>query len=247
MDDLARGGGFGAQFLDQAGVIAVGDEADVLAVGLVRDHQPGLFGQPAHLALGQVAEREAQEIELVGGGAVEEIALVARGVAALPQFDAAFALDAADIMARCQAIGAKLAREGDQVDELDPLVAQRTGHRGAPRGIFVGELVDHPGAEAAFIVEHIMRDAEPVAHRLGIVNVLPRAARAGALDRLAMVVELERDPDHLGAGLRGQHRDDAAVDPARHGDDDPRGLGSVSEMKIRGHRDHLYSKFTLSG
>ena len=88
-DDLARRGGLGAQFLDQPGIIAVGDEADVLAVGLVGDDQPGGLGQPANLALGQVAEREAQIIELVGGGAVEEIALVARRVAALPQFGAA--------------------------------------------------------------------------------------------------------------------------------------------------------------
>ena len=125
-------------------------------------------------------------------------------------------------MAGGEAIGAKLAREGDQVDELHPLVAQRAGHRRAPRGIFVGELVDHAGAEAAFIVEHIMGDAEPVADGLGIVDVLPGAAAARALHRLAMIVELERDADHLGAGARGERGDDAAVDAARHGDDDAR-------------------------
>ena len=35
-----------------------------------------------------------------------------------------------------------------------------------------------------------------------------------------MIVKLERDPDHLGAGARGERGRDRAVDPARHGDDD---------------------------
>jgi hypothetical protein len=150
-------------------------------------------------------------------------------------------------MARGEAIGAKLAREGDQVDELDPLIAQGAGHRRSPGGIFVGELVDHAGAEAAFIIEHIMGDAEPVAYGLGIIDVLAGATGASALDRLAMIVKLERNADHLGPGLRGQRGDHAAVDAAGHGDDDARGLRSIAEMKSWGHRRHLYSKFTLSG
>jgi hypothetical protein len=96
-----------------------------------------------------------------------------------------------------------------------------------------------------------MGDAEPVAHGLGVIDVLTGAAGATALDGLAMIVQLERDPDHLGTGPGGERGDHAAVDAARHGNDDARGsqtvLGSVSEIEIRGHRRHLYSKFTLSG
>jgi hypothetical protein len=66
-----------------------------------------------------------------------------------------------------------------------------------------------------------------------------------------MVVKLERYADHLGAGPCGERGDHAAVNAARHGNDDARGgrtiLESVSEIEIRGHRRHLYSKFTLSG
>jgi hypothetical protein len=62
-----------------------------------------------------------------------------------------------------------------------------------------------------------------------------------------MVVELERHPDHLGAGAGSKRRDHAAVDPARHGDDDARGLRSGAEIKIKGHCRRLYSKFTSSG
>jgi hypothetical protein len=44
VDDLARRLGLGPQPLDQPGIVAVGHEADVLAVGLGRDDQPGLGG-----------------------------------------------------------------------------------------------------------------------------------------------------------------------------------------------------------
>src|SRR5947209_12867446 len=65
-----------AQALHQPGIITVGHEADVLAVGLGRDLEIELGRNPAHLVLGQVAERKAQEVELITRGAVEEVALV---------------------------------------------------------------------------------------------------------------------------------------------------------------------------
>jgi hypothetical protein len=74
-------------------------------------------------------------------------------------------------------------------------------------------------AEAALVVEHVMRDAEPVGDRAGVVDVL--AGAAGAPDRRAMVVELQRDADHLGAAARGERGRDRGIDAARHGDDDP--------------------------
>ena len=76
-------------------------------------------------------------------------------------------------------------------------------------------------AEAALIIEHIMGDAEPLGDRLGVVDVLAGAAGPRAPDRLAMIVELERHSDHLGAAARGERGHDRAVDAARHGDDDP--------------------------
>ena len=57
--------------------------------GLAATSRPKLGGDPPHLVLGQVAEREAQEVELLARRPVEEIALVAARVGALVQFDAA--------------------------------------------------------------------------------------------------------------------------------------------------------------
>ena len=109
-------------------------------------------------------------------------------------------------MAGREAVGAELAREGDEVDELHALVAACARHRRPPMRIFVDEAVDHALAEAAFVIEHIMGDPEPVGDHLGVVDVLAGAAGARAPHRLAMIVELERDADDLGAGAARRAR-----------------------------------------
>jgi hypothetical protein len=48
-----------------------------------------------------------------------------------------------------------------------------------------------------------MGDSEAVCGLLGVVNVLAGATGAASAHRLAMIVELERNPDHLRAGARG--------------------------------------------
>ena len=143
--------------------------------------------------------------------------------------------DPPHIMAGGQAIGAQLAREGDEVDELHALVARRARHRRASLGIFIDEPLDHPAAEAAFIVEHIMGDAEPVGDLLRIINVLPGATGARTAHRLAMIVELERHADHFGAGLRGEPGRDRAVDAARHGDNNAGLPKRPMKVKADGH------------
>ena len=65
-----------------------------------------------------------------------------------------------------------------------------------------------------------MRDAHLIGDIARIMDVLARAAGALLLDGGAVIIELQRDPDHVIA-LIGQHGgDDRAVDPARHGGHD---------------------------
>ena len=104
-DDLAALGGFGPDLLDDPGIVAVGYEADVLAVGLGRDREAHFGGELAHARLGQAAQGKAQVIELVVGRGEEEIALVARRIDRAVQFGALFAHDPPDIMAGGEAIG----------------------------------------------------------------------------------------------------------------------------------------------
>lgn len=47
-----------------------------------------------------------------------------------------------------------------------------------------------------------------------------------------MLVKLERHPDYLGARARGERRDHARIDAARHGDDDSPGLQRFGELEI---------------
>ncbi len=221
IDDVARRFGLWTQPLDQSGIVAVGHEADVLAVGLGRDHQPELGRDPPHLVLRQVAEREAQELELLARRTVKEVALVAARIGALVELNPPVVHDPPDVMAGGEAVGAKLPREADQIDELHALVAARARHGRATAGIFVDEAVDHAAPEAACVIEHVMGDAEPVGDLLRIIDVLPGAACARAAHRFAVIVELERHSNDLGARPGGERGRDGAVDAARHGDDDP--------------------------
>ena len=95
--------------------------------GLAATSSPTSAAILPDLGLGQVAEREAQELQLLRRRPVKEVALVARCVGALVQLNAAVAHDTAHIMAGRKAVRAELARERDEVGELHALVAQAQG------------------------------------------------------------------------------------------------------------------------
>jgi hypothetical protein len=138
-------------------------------------------------------------------------------------------------MAGRQAIGAKLARQSQQVGELHALIAAHARDRRPPLRVIVRETLDHAFAEPTLIVEHIMSDAEPLGDLGGIVDILPRAAAAGARHRRTVIVELERHPDHFGAAPRGERGHHRAVDAAGHRDDDARALCGPGQLPIDLH------------
>ena len=122
-------------------------------------------------------------------------------------------------MAGRQHLTAQLAGSLKQVAELHALVAAHAGNRRLAAQIGIGEIVNDRLAEGALVIQHVMRDAQPVADLAGVVDILPGAARALLLQGHAVIVELQRDADHLIALLMQQRRGDGAVHPARHGDD----------------------------
>ena len=117
-------------------------------------------------------------------------------------------------MAGRKTVGPKLLGELDQISELHTLVAQAARYRSAPARILVSEMLDNASAEPAFVVEHIMGDADTVADGARVVDVLARAAGSGALGRLAVVVKLERNTDDLRARARSERGHDGAIDAA---------------------------------
>ena len=63
--------------------------------------------------------------------------------------------------------------------------------------VALGEAVDHRLLESALIVEHVVRDTDTLGNAAGVVNVLARATGALAVDRSAVVVQLQRHADNV--------------------------------------------------
>ena len=222
MDDIAGGPGGGPQSVDHRHVAAFRYETDVLAVRLVGDLQAQGAGDGPDLVLGHLAQGEAQEVELVAGRGEQEIALVAAGVAGAGEAGRTASGDPAAVVTGGKGAGAEVPRHVQQVAELHRLVAPDAGHRRLAPGVGVGEILDHRGAEAGFVVEHEVRDAEGGGGGAGVEDVLSGAA--GALPRTggAVVVELKGDPDDIVARVLEQGGDHGGIDAARHGRDHPR-------------------------
>ena len=130
------------------------------------------------------------------------------------QFRAVGARNPADIMASRETVRAEYPCQAEKIREFRTHIAPDAGNRRSPAQIFVGKSVNHIGAEAGFVIEDIMRNAEPIADGAGIANVAAGTAAARPADRLAMIVELERNPDRLGAGGRRERGHYRAVDAA---------------------------------
>src|SRR5690606_15192263 len=80
IDDFAGLHRIRPQPADDVGVAAGRHEADVLAVLLVGNLEVEAARQRAYIRLAEVAERKAQETELLARGRKQEVALVAVGV-----------------------------------------------------------------------------------------------------------------------------------------------------------------------
>ncbi len=191
----------------------------------------------AGLRLAAFAERKPQQIELVARGGEQEIALVALFLAR-PVERAPTRRQCArrNVVAGRQNLGAQFARGRQQVAELDRHVAIDARHRRFARAVTLGETVDHHLLEAALVVEHVMRNADALGHRTGIVDVLPGAASALAMGRRAMIIELQGDADDvvtLGLEQRRGHR---RVHAARHRDDDARRLRQAFDIERIEHQ-----------
>src|SRR3546814_15575143 len=108
-------------------VLSIGSASDVLALWLAVYPQAQFGRDLAHPRLVQRAEREAQEIELRGGGREQEIALVARRIDRAVQFGAVGAFDTADVMTGRERVGAQVARQLEQIGELRRSEERRVG------------------------------------------------------------------------------------------------------------------------
>jgi hypothetical protein len=176
MDDLAGAHRARLQLLDDVGVAPLRHEADILAVALVGHGEAELAGHRPGLVLGEVAERKAQEIQLLARRGEQEIALVAIEIDRAEQRPSAADHARAHIVAGRHRRRAKLMRRAEQIGELDGLIAGDARNRSLAMRIALGERLDHRLAEARLIVQHVMRNAELRRDLPRVVDVLPRTA-----------------------------------------------------------------------
>jgi len=130
---------------------------------------------------------------------------------------------------------AEFARSLEQIAKLDRTVALDARHRRLAGSIAVGEIVDHRFAKTILVIQHVMRDTDPLGDIARIVDVLAGAAGALAVGGRAVIVKLQRDADDvvtLGFQQRSRRR---GIDTARHGDDDPGVLRTAFEIQTVEH------------
>ena len=234
MDNLSRRDPFGADRLNHFRVVAIGHEADVLAVRLGGHDQPFGLGDLAHVSLGHAAQRKAQVIQLCFGRCVKEIALVAGRIERAVQFRPGGADHAADVVSGGQAIGPQFARHAEQVGKFRPHIAADAGDRRAARQVIVGKAFDHFLAEAAGVIEHIVGDPQPVRHGPCIANVIAGTARALAPRSCPVIVQLQCNANDFRPAACRQRGHDRAVDPARHRHDDPLARQRLGQLEQAG-------------
>ena len=211
-------------------VVAAGDEADLLALGLVGRRQTEPARDVADLRLGQLAEREPRVIELVLAQAVQEVGLVLVGVACAQQPRPPVRTDVAPrvVAGRDRLAVVQVARPPEQRPELDVGVAVDARRRRLAAQVGVEERLEDAGIELALEVHDVERDVELGGDPAGVVGGVERAAALLELGvAVGDVVEAHPDADHLVALLVEERRRDRRVDPARHRDEDPAHAGTL--------------------
>ena len=148
------------------------------------------MGMRPGLLLAHATERKAQEAKLCRRGREQEIALVLGRVPAPVQFHPAGADDSAHVVAGAQGLGAQIAGGAQQIAELYGLITTHAGDRRLTPQIAVGEIIHHRLAKPAFIIQHVVRDTDPIGDIAGVVNIDASATGALAPHRLAVVVKL---------------------------------------------------------
>ncbi len=121
-----------------------------------------------------------------------------------------------------QSLGTEFTRGRKQVAKLDRAIALDAGHRRFAEDVAFRKAFDHGLAKPAFIIQHVMRNADAGRDIARVVNILTGAAGTLAMGRGTMIVKLQGDANDVVAFCLQQRSRRRGIDAARHGDDDPR-------------------------
>ncbi len=111
-------------------------------------------------------------------------------------------------------VGADLASGGEELIELEVIVAESAGNRRAAGEVLVDERTDDLGLEPVLRVDEVVGNAEVLGDAARVVYVvdgtaaaLHRFGHALAAGEAALIPELQREPDD-GVSLGVEHRGD---------------------------------------
>ena len=214
---------------EPAAGVPVGDEADVVGVGLLGHGDAAFGGFGPYLVLGRGGtEREHRVLQLIGVEHAEDIGLIlCPGRGAVELMPAVAVVDHRGVVAGAHRIEAE--RDGlvQESFEFDLLVAAHTGIGRPARGILTDEVVDDVCFEPLREVPHVEGDPELLTCPPGV---------GGVLDGAAAATSRAQRPGH--ARERQMHADDvvACLYSARGRDS---GIHSATHRCQDLHRDHL--------
>ena len=203
-----------AQPCDHARVVAVGDEADVLALALLGDElEPQLVRDRPRLRLRLRADREQHARQHAPVDPPQEVRLVFRRIEPPMQGT----VDHARVVSRRDPSCIHRVGAAHEVAELRERVAAHARDRRAAARVLVDEILHDVVPERALEVEDVVRDAELLADAARVVHAVERAA--GTVGHVIAVAEqLHRCADDVVALAHEQRRGDGRVHAATHGD-----------------------------
>ena len=219
-------------------VVSGADEAELLALALARAGDAARDGFGAHLGLGALAERKDEPRQAIGGGRVEEVALILLGVLAREEVGRPVRIAAdARVVPRRHRLRAEAVGDREELAQLHLAVARGAGAGRLPAEVGVDERGDDLLGEQRATVEREMRKAEGVRRPARVVLVLGRAAApvgAGIVGLVGVVPEVERDADDVVALVLEARGGDGGVDPAAHRHHDPPARAALGHAAIVG-------------
>ena len=235
IDDGAGPESVPAATLDEARVVAVGHEADVLALALSRIVEPRLACEFANLRLRQFPKWEKHMLKRVLRQMEEDIALVLLGIKPAFQQIATrfFVVGAPGVMPSRHVVEIQLAAALLQGVEFHVSVAVDAGVGRSAAEVLLAEAVDHLASEKPLVVEDEVVHPQAESNLSRVFDIARGAAGALAHDarvRIASVDSACRPfevvvAEELAGGARGlvaltaqQEGGDGAVDAAAHCD-----------------------------
>ena len=200
MKNIARFRRIGPQPQYDVGIFPVGHETYVLAVGLVRYHKAKLTSNAPRFGLGQRTQGKAQKINLLLCGRKQEIALITRHVCRREQITVRRSIitrATLDIMTRHQRSSIQIPRALQKICKFNGLITLHTRDGRFTSQITSNKIIDDRILETTFKIQNIVRNIKACRNTPRIMNILPGAAGSFAANGFAMVIELQRNANHI--------------------------------------------------